>query len=615
LAPDTSHALGFIAFLLLPSAIYSFSVMPETDMVLLGCVLTWLAVVETPRAPMRSAAIAGPVVAAALLTKPHALAILAALLVYLPLTAWSSRGREGRLQGIASPLVLMVSTWLSLVVLWRLLTGRLTFDPGVFLGLTFYGKSLWLTALAGGAAQKWLSVLGYFLANLAVILLVFSTALVGAVHAAWQLLPIRRAGDPKPHEPAHTVMGELALFTLLMTGAHLVMTAHFTAGAAILSDVDAMRLHGRYLSPAIATLPFLTFYYLRHASSRLIVSMALTGVVAAAAFLLLVVPNYRIYPWDNPLLFAFYQSNNHYGFHFSGLLPQPGWFLAVILLTGHLAALLWRRRSRPIIALLLLFVLACGHVLVLDWLCFHSRSNRDLVAQSAAAATIVGSGAMGDGVLVSESRFGNTSYILYTLANAPKVLLRPAGSVVSAEDVGDARWVLINGRYAADIGIPNFIELGPLRLYAENLLMEQSTGLPEMQIGEVHGVQLASRQVRTTGFNDPEEWGRWSAVESAFVHVGRRMHGRFELEFVAWTLPENTHHALAISAGGPAVEIHLSDAGRTYRQYIDIDKETDTIRFSMPTVRPASSHRDLGVALGRLKIRKVSGAGDSRPAE
>ena len=598
LAPDATHVPGFVAFLLLPTAIYNFAVMPETDMVLLGCVLAWLAVVATPRAPLLAAAVAGVVLAVALLVKPHALAMLAALLAYLVLAGGSAGRGDALRRRIAAPLVLLASTWIGLVVLWRLLTGRLALDPGAFLGLTFYGRSLLLNELAGDAAAKWLSVLDYFLANLVVMVLVFAPALAGAVHGAWRALRAGRA-------PAAARLDALALFTLLMLGAHLAMTAHFTAGAAILGAADAMRLHGRYLAPAVATLPFLAFCYLRQAGPGLLRATAASGIVAAVAFAALVVPRYRIYPWDNPLLFAFYQADNRYEFHFAGLLPQLGWGLAVVLVGGYLAAALWRRAGRAILAAQLLLLLVYGHLLVLDWLVFHSRANADLVARSRAAATIVGPGAMGDGVLVTERRFGDTAYILYALGNAPRVLLRPAGSVVSAADVGDARWVLVNGPYPVDIGIASYVELGGMRLHAQNVVAAEAGDLPELQAGEVHELRLASPQVRTSGFNDPEDWGRWSAAPTALVHVGRRLRGRVELEFFAWTLPGNTAHPLVVSAGDAAVEVRLSASGAAYRQQLDIGTETDTLRFAMPTLRPGDSHRDLGVALARLTLRRL----------
>lgn len=609
LAPNDSHVSGFVAFLLLPTAIYNFAVMPETDMVLLGCVLAWLAVVATPRAPLRAAAIAGVVLAVALLVKPHALAMLAALLVHLVLGGGSAGGGDALRRRVVAPLVLLASTWLCLVVLWRLLTGRLVLDPGAFLGLTFYGRSLLLNELAGDAAAKWLSVLDYFLANLVVMVLVFAPALAGAALGAWRVLTAGRAPGARPPEAAAARLDALALFTLLMLGAHLAMTAHFTAGAAILGAADAMRLHGRYLAPAVATLPFLTFCYLRQAGPGGLRAMAASGIVAAGAFVTLVVPRYRIYPWDNPLLFAFYQADNRYDFHFAGLLPQLGWGLAVVLAGGYLAAALWRRAGRAVLAAQLLMLLVYGHLLVLDWLVFHSRANADLVARSRAAATIVGPGAMGDGLLVTDRRFGDTAYILYALGNAPRVLLRPAGSVVSAADVGAARWVLVNGPYPVDIGSAGYVELGGMRLYAQNVVAAEAGELPELRAGEVHEVRLASPQVRTSGFNDPEAWGRWSAAPTALVQVGRKLRGRVELEFFAWTLPGNTSHPLVVSAGDATVEVRLSASGAAYRQYLDIGTETDTLRFAMPTLRPGDSHRDMGVALARLTLRRLPDGG------
>ena len=60
-----------------------------------------------------------------------------------------------------------------------------------------------------------------------------------------------------------------------------------------------------------------------------------------------------------------------------------------------------------------------------------------------------------------------------------------------------------------------------------------------------------------------------------------------------------------VSAGDAAVEVRLSASGAAYRQYLEIGTETDTLRFAMPTLRPGDSHRDLGVALARLTLRRL----------
>ena len=601
-----------LSCLLFPAHVYIYAVMPEVDLMLLGAILGLLLVRVYPQFPLRASALLGAVLGAAILIKPHSVAMLLTALATLGLM-WLTGVGPRRLAAMFGNAVLMLfMTYLVLIILLFASTGNWSLNPSAAMGWGLYGRYIESSAAHLSPLAKLASALYYLLGNLGAVALVFAPVLAwGGVHL---LSRLRARHSDTPGQTA------LAIFSLVMLGAHLAMTAWFSAGAATLGDGEAMRLHGRYMGAALIWLPPLYFLALAEMSPR---AKRLTSAALGAAvllFMFVIEPKFKIYPWDNPLLMAFFNPQNWYRWAHEGAIPYLGMSLFIVLIVALFMAIWKRAWQSRILAVQLFLILAVGCVQNYAWLASHLRGTQEASRSGQALGLLLGDKQMGRGVLVTSERYGRASYLLFEMGNAPKVLELPPGALVSDQDVAGADWVVVDGNYQLQFDYKAALAMNQLRL----MTLRTGPGALEiaphavpaalnvvktlMAVGGVQRLNLAQAPgngVLLSGFNPVEPWGAWSSEPKADVVVPQLLQGHLRITLFGWSLPQNLHAPLLLKVGDQAYPLQLGDKGQDLVLDVNVAKPADRISFESSVFRPADSARTLGVAIGRVSIERM----------
>ncbi|MGW8390348.1 hypothetical protein [Pseudoduganella sp. HUAS MS19] len=603
--------LSVVCCLMFPAHIYLYAVMPEVDLMLLAAILGFSLVRIYPARSLCASAFAGAALGAAILIKPHAIALLLAAVAAQGLMWMTGVGPRRLSAVVGNCLLMLASTYVTLIVLAFAATGNWSLDPTVALGLKFYGKYLDNSAVQVSLLSKVISALHYLLANLVVVALVFAPAL--AWSAGHLLRHLRERHSDAPLETA------LASFVLAMLASHLAMTAWFTAGAAAINEGEAMRLHGRYLSAALIWLPPVYLFALTQWSPRLrkLCNAVLAGAVLL--LLLLVVPKFKIYPWDHPLLMAFFNPKNWYQWTHGGALPYLGMVVTAAVIAGLLLSVYKREWQSRILIAQLLLILGAGLLQNYSWLWVHLSGTREASQGGQTLGMLLGDKQMGRGVLVTEERYGRASYLLFGLANAPKVIARPAGEVVTSQDVAGANWVIIDGNYKLQFDYKASMTFKQLRLITlrgspvavvPHAVEAARLAAPKTVMAEGEALSLTLTQspdngVLLTGFNEQEDWGAWTSEPKAEVVLPRLLEGKLRLTLFGWSLPENLGAPMQLKAGDKTYPLALTGAPQDIVLEVSLAKPTDRLAFESGVFKPANSARTLGVAIGRINIERL----------
>lgn len=608
--------MGLVVFFALPSHIYIYAVMPEVELVFLSATITLILVSLYPRRPVLAATITGFLVAIALLIKPHAMAMLAALLVLLPTFNFLYfRKRFVRISAQAV-VCFLLALYAGVIVLWCLMDGHFTFNPSGALGLTFYGKYIDAPPASVSILTKLLQVGLYFAANLTVVLLLFLPVFLWVVSLVVQRLQGRLSiGEGKEDISPELVV--MVLFAMLSIAAHLLMTAWFTAGAAILNAGEAQRVHGRYLGPALVAFPFLFFYSLDRLSplsKKILPALTLITLMIAYWF---VSQYFKIYPWDNPLLFAFFSEDNWYGWNYLNLGIGIGSLLYLAIFLGFVASLLFRPLQSVISSVVLCLIVAVGCFQGYLWMYVHLHGTHQISQTGRYLAGLIGEVGHGDGVLIGRERYGRESYLLFNLASAPKVNDRPEGSEITQQDIAGYSWLITDGNYdASALGLPS-TQVGSLKYYALKPSARVGIDVPRASVNtadkpmlkpkSIIEVSLASAPagVGLVGFNSVEPWGAWTSKPAAAIELPVKLKGRVRVRLFSWTLEQNLGVGISLQVGDQVKRLPISASGADYEVDFQIDAETDRILLKSAVDRPPESGRVLGVAVARISVESL----------
>jgi hypothetical protein len=591
---------GAAIVLLLPNLMYLFYVMPEADLVFLTVCIGYVTLVLGSRRLFGGAFVAALLTGVALLVKPHAVATAATVAAYLVASPFIDRSST-RLRTALPAVALYVGvSFVTTVVLWRFYTGVWQFNALVLLGFNFYGQFI-QTNVPGASLHKVIAVIGYFAAHLAVVSLAFGASIVFMVREI--VIAVRR-----PVAAEHR-SARFAVFALLLLFAHVAMTAWFTASAAQLRPAsEALRLHGRYLTPALVFIAVVFARALERLDGR---ALRFAGVYTLGALLvctLWVLPRFNIYPWDYPLFFAFFSPDNHYGFDFArnlGFLAMP-----MTIVVGLLVALacIFLRSARACLVALTLAILVVGNLQTYRWVYERSTGLQPLVEQVRSIAGLAGPAQFGKGLLITDDGYAEWPTVLFNLGGAPRLLFKPSGSAVSADELKGADWVLMAGNMTFDFHQQMALS-GPFTFLpgTSGLVVQTGSSLP-LQVGRTLDVALKNDQYPTgwiEGFHPAEPWGRWMAVTRATVRLPEPVRGQIRIRVWAWTLPENQASPLVIRIGTNSTTIALPNSPAEEIVTLNVDHASDRIEFESLVHRPATETRTLGMALASISIEAL----------
>jgi len=454
--------LGLAGTLLLPHACYNFTILPEMEMVLAGALVGYLVIVQLPRRPHMAAFLVGAVTGVALLIKPHAVAILGSAVLAIYAGVYFGVLPRQKYLTVRLLLIVIATAYCFAVVSWRLCNQEWTANPKAFLSMGFYGKYLSQeTAFQTMAAKIW-SMFKYGSAHFAFLVLVFAPALMEIVRGGKRLL-LASLGNGVEEKDRNYSMA--ILFATIMLVVHVAMTAYFTAGSSALSTGEAMRLHGRYLGPVLIFLPFFYFNFVRNKPESTFVILAPVFAIAILVNQFVVFRLFKIYPWDYPMLYGFFTYPNHYQWTVNGVPNYIGYWLMLAIVLGLVVMLAFKKHGKIILTLLLFAILSAGFYQTMHWMLVHTTTNQELTQYSRAISMMLKDRNMGRGVFISDERFGSMSYVLYGLANSPKVIVREPASRIEETDVSGADWVLFGKDYVVGFAYNHAVNVGPFTFF------------------------------------------------------------------------------------------------------------------------------------------------------
>ena len=543
-----------LVLLVMPLSSYCLYFMPEIPYFFLATALTAV-VVRGPGPPRGLAALAaGALVGALFGTKPHAVALAGALAAYLVIEHVRSAGvprglvgacRAGVLVGVGAILAYLVGTSLH--------HGARPPEAGDLVGRVYH------RFIADGFAGRFsaATLLGILGRHAVLDLAVFSMPLV---LLARYVVDGTDHSDSAEGRPGGSTARSLALWSVLVFAAALLMSAVFTAIVAISQPDEALRVHGRYYSFAF---PILLAAWVgafadvaaRPWFARWARAAAALGAVCALGWAALGRRAGELYPWDFPEVL---------GMSRWPALGRPAdvlpWILAVaaILLAIVVA---WRPRAGLwATGTFLAVTFVAGHVNVWRWHSDHASSQGRIADEARAVAALLGPEERDRGVVVGEQRYGRTASALYGVGGGCRVVSLPALSTITAADIpADASWLLLADRFAVDVPYEAVVEGRETTFYRLRPVGPAGTRDDILGWGGVPllvNAAAADEPTRFVGFKAREGWGRWSVLPVSRLHLPRHVSGRVVLRFSGWVaMPTPQRLSIGLGTGSAAVEV------------------------------------------------------------
>lgn len=600
-----SALVSALLYLALPLSFYSTTVLPEVEFQLSIYLVAGVVVVAGERPRYAFVVASALLCALSYFIKPHATALILACFVY-----WFATGMLERdvpsphrwLRALSRAALFSVTTGLTIVAVGKLLPVGAVTDARVM--PSFYRVYVERIFDAAFLSANLSSFAKYVGGHLWVLMAFFMPGLLAIGRGAHDLLR-GRVGTTDADDAASGRRAYFALFVALMLAAFVSMVALFTSSAAMGSDFERDRLHGRYLA---GLLPFLLAYSV-WASSRAVGRIVpVLAIGALASFVFVGSELYRIFPWDYPDVFGFFRPIPG-AWTFDGALNWPVWWLLALGSGCWLLALRFSTARWPFVAFSLAWMLA-AHTQMGRWQAYMSGYNLPIIAAARAIDSFLGDVPAGSGLIATSDRYGQTSTLLMGLDSPQYVRAFAADAMLGPSDIPEGvRWVVTPRSMGVDIEGIAELDFGNQRL----VLLDRKYRWPRIERKADWDGQPILIDISTTGqtsllhgFNDAEEWGSWSRTEIAFVELPSRIKGPVVLDFFAWQVGGHPDSMLRVALGNATAKIRLDDTGRDYRVELNPTESDDRIMFVSKVVRQPGESRGLGVAIARLRVSSVA---------
>ncbi len=590
----TAYWLAGGVMMAVPSSFFMLSLMPDTEMVLVFSVLFFSVSRLLPHKIWMFAVLSGILCGIGVLIKPHAVAWLAAVMALLILVLFNRfRLRELRALEYLSPLLVVAGCYATYVIGYGWLEGSWNLNPVQVVRQGVYGNILASPVQSG--ALDWIRLLSYVAVHFLVLFFLFGFALFGMLEHLLGFLKKRSI----------TAIQLSGAFLFLFLGAVICMVAYFTYGAGLGNPFEANRVHGRYLLQLLIFIPVCSYLALGQLTERGKLLLGIMGLVSSFLFYYAFRYYFKIFPWDYPELFAFYQSPNHYSWNYDiGL--NLGIYLLMAYALSYVMVLV--RPSLAKYALLLQFIilLSIGNLNMRDW----SRMNSELYGVHIEAGKTIGKlipkSEPGEVAVIGDQRFGDMAYFLSGLSDRhqPAVVIKTAGTEVTRQEMAPYKWIILQKQYLGE-QVKKQLKIGNYTLLSNEL----ECSLPEKgEWGETSYFSTLGRQseeIFLSGFNEREDWGAWTASENAVIALPFFINpGKLKLKISAWLTPENLANEVRFEIGKTIFRTRMTDVNTAYEFEIDIKERTDRILVSTPVSRPPTSHRYTGVGIAFIEIAR-----------
>lgn len=592
---DNKNAkLGYLIYLFLPCSFYINTIMPEILTMLISCLVIYFLLDEIK---IKNITILGIILGASLLIKPNVLALILTANLYIVLTYLN---KNHKISLIYNLFLLNIIIYLTALFLTKALINEWDFKLERGLGYGAYGH--YISAGGNLIYSKIYEFFRYFLAHSFILFFIFTPVVFGLLNKN----SIFWSGR-KPRE--------LSLLIILLLFSHIAMVSWFTAGTAYLSEGELLRLHGRYLNPVLIFMPFLFMLSISNSDSKEIKLFSLFQILALIIFSVLIVPNFKIYPWDYPMLFAFFQPDNWYKWNYADMVNYFYYFLIIVILLFNIMIIKYSykiKSSKIMLIVVLLCIMVSGQIQTYLWSYSHLKNLESINNGARALKSILGDGKIGDGIFIADNSFGTTSFALFNMNNAPKVIIRTKSSVISQADIEGAKWVVTMGeyslkfRYNASFAFGNYTFI-PLN---SNISIDVNSD-NIIDIKDQLKIFLGSSSYSKSslvGFNSQEDWGAWTKDSNAKIIFPGFFSGNVRLVIFGWTIRENLSKPVIFTLGNQSKSIFFSEKNEPHELKFHIDKPVNSISINSHISRPKDSSRDMGVAVNLIQIEDINAA-------
>lgn len=458
---------------LLPSAGYVVAVMPESMFYAAATGAPLALVMLMLKRPVAAGFVSGALSATAFLLKPHAISLMVGevvsmlALILLMMFLKLERRRNGLLVTL---LTYLISTYVCIVVLSSVFTGNLALNPGSALGALYKGIGREsLSSIGSGIGV----IIYYFIGNVSCILL-FSFPFVGLMTLkTFDVLYSRPISRPD-------LQFVMLFSTVLCVGvATLAMASIFTYSAGVASLSEAMRLHGRYYAYLyvliIAGGSSVSDWQSTLAKTRLphFDGYRLIGVgwLILGVYFLYVVWQFRIYPWDNPELSAFYRLSIS-SWKWDGGISWSAWVAALALGMCALAFVFRARYIFSLLAMTITAVFVLANINNARWQRSVSANTSFLTDTGRFTHALFKRDEDSKVLIVGAERYGSMSYVLFGIACQCRVFVPGVGEPLSIRDV------------ASDVKYIFSVRSYPVAFSTKSLFTSPGGTFHEIEIGE-----------------------------------------------------------------------------------------------------------------------------------
>ena len=587
---------------LLPFSAFSAYFMPETLYALIFLSLALVLIFLIPEYDLLAVCVAGILSGALVLTKPHGISVFVATLltilslVSLPVTLRLEWRRALILAGL-----FIVSAYFSEIILSWAITGRLSWDPLLFVGSGYKGildESMGVLFSSGLFAKIGRNAVGH------IIVLLFICAIPLAYFWGWLRSIFSKTGlSPTLQTIEIRRIHILVVFTLLATLATIAMTVNFAVQVSQYTPSELTRLHGRYYS-YVLFLHLLGYFVLQKKNSSAHISSGglrwwgVTGLIAAV-LMLWVQRAFIIYPWDYPEIF----SVSLWGIFGTRSLNWPIIALGIIVY-GLIS--IKPKLHLVLFPVFILILFSASNYMTIEWQFAHSEGVGRLAMQGRALRELIPETERSRGVIIGSDRYGIMSYFLFGFSSDAWVRSIPEGESITLDMLPlDTDWVILLDNYDLNIPIKSLMSTGDVWL---GWLSPNSPAIHErVELWDGKPLQLTFDVREITymldQFNKPEKWGAWSATDGARILLPVIVSGKVRIEIVGWINPGSSAQQLHLHVGSTSVPVELSANKGKSCMIIDLLEPSQVITLrGVDPIRQSPRARPRAVALVELKI-------------
>jgi phosphoglycerol transferase len=578
-ATPAASAIVAVLAILAPINIYTAFFMPEISYFLGFWVLTWLVFHLQDHPGMPRALLVGAVFGLLAMVKMHALFLLPALCLYLFWISFEQGGAGWFTRAIAMVLAMLAAALAVRLGLGYLLAGKPALN---LVGTLYQGQSDYATQ----GKKPLLQLLSMTLGNLGGHLLGLAMLSAMPLAALGSQLGSRAAMQPSPRR-------SLAIYTLLMLGNMVAVTALFTAtvaGAGPFESAD--RLHLRYYS---FTLPLLAMLAASQADVPDLgrTQRLLWGLLAAAALACA----WRILPAD-------FTANIVDNPELLGLITRPALLNATALAgLACLLAWIWRPRQggRAFVLLFLPLSTLIGGVTVAVSL--RNNIKPDVYDKAGMYVRQYLTPDQAKHLVIAGDNHGGLFKVKYHTDNIrPELLLLSPGQPLDTQSLpAGTRWLLAMGDHP---DMPGLVHLQN-KEFALSEILAGGGSRYHIDFGQdEHNGYLH----RTDGLSEVGGSGRWSVQKDVTMEFVKPLPRQLTLTLTAWGYGPNAGQEAVVQVGEERQTFKLGAEAR--QSTLQFRNGADISRLSIIAPRPVSPKelgqsgdpRTLGVFLINMDI-------------